>query len=597
MMLLNLIPNVQQVKFPFAARHVEVLPVHAKHMVLSLTGTNGLVRIVVGREGQIVLKELIRADKIQKLNEVKMTIRQTASTVTVDTVEKFVTPGEPSKTYLGFNYTPPQIDTTIYVPLSTDLDIRTINGSIEAGPVNGLVRIKSTNGSIGFQAPVSLVRSVFAKTCNGRLSSELPLTTNESSVHLESYNGTLSITKTPNPLFLKGARTFDGKKFEQSDWYIVDGRFTSTRPSMAFTTLDFRDKYIVPPYADAHCHHIDGEPLAQTMNTKYLSEGTLYVQSMGNHSSSVFASNKVVNRSESIDVAFANAGLTSNFGHPAFLYESLAHPTARSLTPRERADFIEKQPRLSEGDAYFLVENASDLDRVWPKFLATDPDLVKIFLVNSENRDSNVHALAGSYGLNPEVVPMIVTRAHLAGLRVYAHVDSAVDMEVALKSGVDGLAHMPGYGMGNSVATPFVISKQRAFLAKGHYVQPTLYLAESYAGKESIGAVRRLQQTNINELKSVNARLVVGSDQFFTTQRNEAICWHAFGISNVDILHSLCTETPESIFPLRAIGRIEEDFEGSFVVLGKNPLTDISNAFQPVQVYKQGRCVWPASDH
>ena len=51
-------------------------------------------------------------------------------------------------------------------------------------------------------------------------------------------------------------------------------------------------------------------------------------------------------------------------------------------------------------------------------------------------------------GLDPRLVPLIVNKAHAAGLRVSAHVDTVTDYRIALKAGVDEMAHLPGYYVG-----------------------------------------------------------------------------------------------------------------------------------------------------
>jgi imidazolonepropionase-like amidohydrolase len=40
------------------------------------------------------------------------------------------------------------------------------------------------------------------------------------------------------------------------------------------------------------------------------------------------------------------------------------------------------------------------------------------------------------------------------------------------------------------------------------------------------------------------------------------------------MLEAWCTRTPQGIFPNRKIGALRDGYEGSFVVLDANPLTD-----------------------
>jgi hypothetical protein len=323
------------------------------------------------------------------------------------------------------------------------------------------------------------------------------------------------------------------------------------------------------------------------MNDAYLKTGTLYVQSMGNHFSGRSGAEEIVNRPGAIDATFANAGFTSEMGHPAFLYESLANPIPEAMTPEQRGNAL-RGKRTQLGDAYWYVESKAQLDEVWPKYLASDPDLLKIFLVNSAHRDENKNGIPGSIGLDPKVVPAIIARAHASGLRVYAHVDTELDAQIALSGGVDGLGHMPGYGMGNEKPDAFRLSPGTAILARNRFVQPTLSIAKGYAGK-NLPAVVELQKFNLDVLDMAGAKLVIGSDSYGSTEQSEVETWLQFGLKPAKVLRSLSQLTPQSIFPERAIGKVAEEFEATFVLYGSNPLEHPDLIFRPSQVWKQGK--------
>ena len=210
-----------------------------------------------------------------------------------------------------------------------------------------------------------------------------------------------------------------------------------------------------------------------------------------------------------------------------------------------------------------------------------------MFLVNSENRDKNIDGLPGSVGLSPEYLPSIVKLAHASSLKVYAHVDTAKDLQIAFDSGVDGLAHMPGYGLGDGDPIPFSLNLKQAKGGKGRIVQPTLGLAASYS-KRNFEVAKMVQKKNIALLKSAGALFVVGSDDFYKTQIGEVQTWQDYGFSKLDTFRSLTAFTPESIFPNRAIGKIEEGFEANFLILGENPLENPERMFTPQSVFKQG---------
>ncbi len=73
----------------------------------------------------------------------------------------------------------------------------------------------------------------------------------------------------------------------------------------------------------------------------------------------------------------------------------------------------------------------------------TTPDLT----VNAGSQKSRTDTI-GDRGLDPALAPKVVAKAHAAGLRVSAHVDTERDVRIALSGGVDELAHLPGYAIG-----------------------------------------------------------------------------------------------------------------------------------------------------
>src|SRR6266699_3662365 len=51
----------------------------------------------------------------------------------------------------------------------------------------------------------------------------------------------------------------------------------------------------------------------------------------------------------------------------------------------------------------------------------------------------------GWRGLGPDLLQMIVVKAHASKLRVSTHIESAADFHTALLAGVDEINHMPGF--------------------------------------------------------------------------------------------------------------------------------------------------------
>ena len=493
------------------------------------------------------------------------------------------------------NYYPPIIELTLTVPRDARLKIETYNADVTVEGVAGAAFIKTYNGRVDYQAQIGAPLPIYVTTRNGTLNSKVPVVTDPSApVHLESYNGDINVTPTEQPKHLIGARFFNGKSFVADDWYVVDGLLTKRAPKMSTLPIDLNGKYIAPAYGDAHTHHFEGDYFSRLMAGKYLPEGTLFAQTMTEHISLKAGANTVVNKPDSMDVAFADAGFTATNGHPTLTYELLAQKVPANLTPQQLSDRL-KGMRTQEGDAYWIVDTPEQLDQVWPRFLASDPDLLKIFLVDSANREKNKEGLMGSIGLDPLMVPLIVQRAHAAGLRVYAHIDTALDFQIALKAGVDGLAHMPGYGFNEGSPETVRVTPQLAKLASGHYIQLTAGLTAGYANK-NLARTQALQTENVRELRKAGAIPVVGSDTYGSTTRNEITAWSQLGQTPFQILTALSKDTPQSIFPWRSIGEIREGFEADLVVLNKDPLMNIGSILEANRVIKRGETIFLAQE-
>ena len=100
---------------------------------------------------------------------------------------------------------------------------------------------------------------------------------------------------------------------------------------------------------------------------------------------------------------------------------------------------------------------------------------------------------------------------------------------------------------------------------------------------------RELVRRNLTTLLRHNVRIAIGSDWYGQTARREYDALRTFGLFDDLALLKLWSEvTPQSIFPRRAIGRLEEGYEASFLVLPSNPLSD-STAISRIRTrVKQG---------
>src|SRR5205085_1249677 len=257
----------------------------------------------------------------------------------------------------------------------------------------------------------------------------------------------------------RGGRWFDGTRFVPRTMYVVDGTLRQRRPARIDSVVDLAGGFVVPPFSDAHQHlYAPIEPQIRA----YLRDGIFYVRDQANAPLGRQAFHNQLNRPTAFDYVSANQGWTSPGGHPVEVVMRAAvpgNPMGAYIRDHMDPDFV------------MQVETAADIERRWPGFLAGNPrpDLVKIFLLSSENyaQQRTDPRFAGNRGLDPALVPVIVRLAHQAGLKVSAHVVTAADFRTAVAGGVDWIAHLPG---GRGPSAPFLLTEADARLARRHRV-------------------------------------------------------------------------------------------------------------------------------
>jgi imidazolonepropionase-like amidohydrolase len=392
--------------------------------------------------------------------------------------------------------------------------------------------------------------------------------------------------------FING-QWFDGKGFRRRTYYSVNGILTQRRPKSVDEVIDLKSGYVVPPFGDSHCHHFDGERSVAQQIDMYLRDGVFYAKVTNNFRSGARRVAALVNKPTSVDVSYAHGGLTSNYSHPMDVYEALALGYYTYQQWKANAAKI-WESRKAENDAYYIIENASDLDRKWPLILEGHPDFIKIFLRDSEiyqQRRSFVPTTWGrdDGGIDPKLVPAVVEKAHQAHLRVTAAVNSAYDFHVAVNAGVDEISHLPGYqdvGENENCA----ITREDAALTVKRGVYLTLVTSEYE--HERTKAVIENETHNFALLKPLRAKFALGSDAFGRTPTSGAIAMSKLGMfDNLELLKIWCENTAATILPGRKIGHLKEGYEASFLVLNGNPLKDFEQVKAIRFRFKQGEII------
>jgi hypothetical protein len=386
----------------------------------------------------------------------------------------------------------------------------------------------------------------------------------------------------PSIEFVNG-RWFDGEGFREVTFYSVNGLLTRSKPPLIDQRIDLEAGFVVPPYGEAHNHNLSQPHGLEESVRKYLSQGIYYVKIANSVREFTDPIRDRVNRPETVDVAYANGGLTASGGHPVKLYEDIL----REHYGVERFWFNNR--------AYFIIDTPQDLEEKWPMIRARPPDFIKTFLFYSEEFETRREdpRYSGRRGLDPRLLPLIVAKAHGEGLRVAVHIETAADFHHAVNSDVDEIAHLPGYNA--PAARPieaFEISEQDATLAaeKGIVVVTTTALSKDRIDDpERLRRVQGNQVRNLQLLHRHGVPIAIGSDLFDGTAVDEARNLHELAaFDNLTLLRLWTGSTAKAIFPERKIGALAEGYEASFLVLAGNPIDSFESTSRIRMRFKQG---------
>jgi imidazolonepropionase-like amidohydrolase len=387
---------------------------------------------------------------------------------------------------------------------------------------------------------------------------------------------------------------FDGKTFKRRAFYSVNGFLTNKKPPKIDETIDLKNGFVIPPFADAHTHNLDGARDLDKISRQYLDEGTFYVQVLANYASGAKQAKPFLNMPSTLDVIYANGMLTCTYGHPFMVYEPLSMCIYNPAEAYRRIAQVKKS-RRAENDAYWFLDTKADVDAKWGKILAAKPDIIKIALLDAENYAK--YAASGDTldkGLSPEVASYVVQKAHAANLRVYAHIETANDFRLGLKIGIDGFAHAPYYGWNGKLeskpADDLTLRDIKLAAKQKVVVIPTALRGTlSATDADSVERIVARQKRLLNEMHRDGVRLAFGLDNYGKTLLPEILYFHDNKIfDNLTLLKIAVETTPRTIFPTRKIGLLREGYEASFLVLSGNPLMDF-NEVKDIQLrFKQG---------
>ncbi len=364
---------------------------------------------------------------------------------------------------------------------------------------------------------------------------------------------------------------YNGRNFTNATWYVSGGLLTQKVPIVKIdSVIDLQGKWVVPPMGDAFCSSVAGNASSANMLKMYIEEGTFYLQALYNTQEGRAAAQAELSKPMMPEMVFANAPITCSLGYPFLQVEGPAQNVKNPQQWGANYDKI-KVGRKMQGNGYWFVDNKDALAANWDKIKAQKPDIISIVLFDVQNSGGKADK-----GLTEDMAKAVIKKAHKADLRVYAHIETADDVRLGLKLGVDGFANLPGNAWNgiDDLKKYELTEADIKLLVKKRTVLVTLLAHAQTASSNK--AVIDFHNNILKRLLQANANVVIGSDDPQRTARGELSYWfNLYGLDYARALKAICENTPRAIFPNRKIGKIEEGFEGSFIVLLDNPLDNI----------------------
>ena len=384
---------------------------------------------------------------------------------------------------------------------------------------------------------------------------------------------------------LKNARWFDGRQIQRGNLYVESGVFVAKKPAKVNRKMDLRGQQVlINPLAEAHNHNLQTAWGWGQYADLYLDQGVFYAAMLCGDPAGVAEVKPLAATPAAPDLNFVTACITSPDGYPL---------AAVLPTPSPEAAAAQNQ--------IVLVDGPEQARAQWPAIKARGGAWLRIVLAHSERPELRQQpAMFGRLGLSPEAASELTRLAHADGRRVVAHVETAADFEAALAAGVDAIAHLPGYA--NTLDEPaetFAISEAAAARAARQRTAVITTTAATDLFKlepAALAALREVQRTNLARLQAAGVPLLLGSDVFIGTSRAELHALDALGMDRAALLRLATQDTPRALFPGRRLGCFEPGCEASFLVLGGDPLADLTKVDMPLLRVKQGRLLTRLAD-
>lgn len=396
-------------------------------------------------------------------------------------------------------------------------------------------------------------------------------------------------------LVFKNARLIDGTgkpPVEGCTICIHAARFCAVGPGCEIpggaNVIDLQGKTVIPGLSDAHTHFsgssdFDRPGFGRRRETYnyiearefFLDWGVTTVRTCGDIGSEILSYCRDAEKEQRTTPRVLPVGpwFQAGDGHPGY-----------TVGPQ-----VGLNDEATLRDAAVIIDENTDIEAETRRVAEMGVFEIKAFLghINKGNYPVPVPHMT------EQQLVRIVRQAHALGKRVICHVDDPIEMEMAVRAGVDGVEHMLADGAEHTEFSRELID---LLLERKTVVDPTMISIQRWDHQvpRSQPVYEKLKAA-VGQLYRAGVTMAVGCDSgipfvpFGESLHDEMKCLNEAGIPALEVLR-MATSGNAAIFGLSdELGSIEAGKQADLLVLDADPLEDIENTKKILLVMQSGR--------
>lgn len=338
--------------------------------------------------------------------------------------------------------------------------------------------------------------------------------------------------------------------------------------------LDYSNYYIIPGLIDSHTHlSITPSEGSQIAQMKMPGQRNI-LRSIPNIKKSLksgVTTMRIMGEENHIDIDLKNAIEEQLIEGPRLLVSGIGiaatHAHGAALTFSDGVEGIRKTARAN---------------------FAKGADLLKIFITGGV---SSTTGGLNYYTYSLEEIKTAVDEADRVGKYVAAHAHGGKGVDLCIEAGIRNIEH--GCQLNEEQIEKIVkhnmwITGTFTILLHSEGIEKT-DMKNNPIIREKILKARETVADTYKKIIQSGAKVTLGTDSMHGYLYYEAKCYRELGASTEEALLAVTKKAAESCCIDNQLGTLEKGKLADFVILGKNPLEDISNLKYVTAVYKEGK--------